>query len=169
MRILLPMVVGVCLGLGGCGPVISKAILSQADRDLSFAQLQAQPQKWRGKVVVLGGEVMSVSPANGGSWLWVHQQELGPKLRPLDKSGYGGQFLVYSPKFLNSSYYVKRRKITVAGAVRGQKDNALLINAKQLYLWEYPFELHSVPPDWYAPPFKKWFTPPYFDPYVPSY
>lgn len=167
IQVLLVVMLG--FGLMGCGPVISKNILNQADRGVDFAQLQTQPQKWRGQVVVLGGKVMSVSMADGGSWLWVNQQELGPKLWPLDKSASGGQFVVFSPKFLNSSYYVQGRKVTVAGTVRGQKDKALLIDAKEIHLWEYPFELHSVPPDWYAPPYEHWFVPPYFDPYVPTY
>ncbi|MFP3868554.1 MAG: Slp family lipoprotein [Desulfobacteraceae bacterium] len=167
LRVLIGILLG--LSLGGCGPVISKSVLSQADRSLGFEELQSNPQKWRGQVVVLGGEVMSVSPANGGSWLWVSQQELGPKLRPLDKTPSGGQFLVQSPQYLNKSHYVKGRKVTVAGKVGGPKDNTLLLIPEQIYLWEYPFELLTVPPDWFHPPFRHWYEPPYFDPYIHSF
>ncbi|MBW1985845.1 MAG: Slp family lipoprotein [Deltaproteobacteria bacterium] len=158
-----------CLSLGSCGPVISQSILSQADCSLSFEELQSHPDTWRGQVVVLGGEVMAVTYADSGSWLWVSQQQLGPKFRPLDNSPSGGQFVVHSPQYLNTSYYVKNRKVTVAGTVSGQKDKALLLIPKQIYLWEYPFELYTVPPEWFRPPYKHWYEPPYFDPYIHSF
>ncbi|OPX19500.1 MAG: hypothetical protein BZ151_08910 [Desulfobacca sp. 4484_104] len=159
----------ICLALASCGPVISTPVLDQADRSLSFEELQQQPDKWEGRLVVLGGEIMSVSLANGGSWLWVSQQELGPKLRPLDHAPSGGQFVVQSTETLNPSYYVKGRKVTVAGTVSGQQDKALLLVPQQIYLWEYPFELRTVPPDWFQPPYLHWFEPPYFDPYMHSF
>lgn len=169
MKIRTVLVAMISLGLVGCTPVVSQSLRREADRSLSFAALQANPQKWQGETVILGGEVLAVFPANGGSWLWVQQKELDAQLRPVDQPEYGGQFWVSSSRFLPDYDYVRGRKVTVAGTVSGQKDNAPLISARELHLWEHPFELHTVPPDWFQPPYLHWYIPPYFDPYMHSF
>jgi starvation-inducible outer membrane lipoprotein len=158
------------LFLAGCGPAISPNLLRQAGPAVNFADLAATPEKFQGSLVVLGGEVMSVKPQDGGSLLQVDQMPLDAQMRPVDKSASGGTLAVASDHWLAPDDYVPRRKVTVAGVVQGRQDGAPLIKAQQIYLWEHPFKLVAVPPAWYDydPVMEYWYTPPYFDPWRPS-
>lgn len=162
-----------CLGLMGCGPAISPALTQQARLETGapsgFAALKANPEQYQGKLVILGGEVMSVSWKDGKSLLAVNQRELDPRLQPYGP-GYGGTFYVESDEFLSPSYYVANRKVTVAGVVQGRLDGAPLLKARQIHLGDYaPWEkwYYPVPREWYGgdPALEHWFTPPYFDPW----
>lgn len=156
--------------LAGCGPVISPNLMRQAGPPVNFAELAAQPEKFPGRTVVLGGEVMSVKPQNGGSLLLVDQRPLDAQLRPVEKAASGGSLAVASDRWLASDAYVPQRKVTVAGVVQGRLNGAPLIKAREIYLWEHPFKLIAVPPEWYDndPVMEYWYTPPYFDPWRSS-
>lgn len=156
--------------LAGCGPAISPNLTRQAGPPVNFAELAAQPENFQGRTVVLGGEVMSVKPKNGGSLLMVDQRPLDAQLRPVEKSASGGSLAVASDRWLAPDAYVPKRKVTVAGVVQGRLNGAPLIKARQIYLWEHPFKLIAVPPAWYNynSVMEYWYTPPYFDPWRPS-
>ncbi len=158
------------LFLAGCGPVISPTLLRQASPAVNFAELLVQPEKFKGRVVVLGGEVISVTPKNGGSLLMMDQSPLDAQLRPVEKAASGGSLAVASDRWLAPDAYVPHRKVTVAGVVQGRLNGAVLLKARQIYLWEHPFKLIAVPPEWYDnnPAMEYWYTPPYFDPWNPS-
>ncbi len=157
----------------GCGPAISTKFVQEARRETgaptNFAALKASPEKYLGKLVILGGEVISVSRRDGKSLLALNQRELDPHLQPYGP-GYGGTFYVESDEFLSPSLYVANRKVTVAGVVRGRVDGAPLLEARQIHRGDYPpWEkwYYPVPREWYGgdPALEYWFTPPYFDPW----
>src|SRR4030042_2467867 len=154
------------LALAGCGPAISTNILRQAEEPVSFAALKSKPEQYRGKTIVLGGEVMQVQAQDGKSLLWVRQKELDPQLRPVDAPVDGGTFLVESGNWLSPDSYVPKRKVTVAGEVLGQRDGFPLLQARQIHLWEYPYELDTLLKEWIDPSMSYWYTPPYFDPWL---
>lgn len=161
------------LALAGCGPAISTGLVQQAAQEPGapggFAALKANPEQFQGKLVILGGEVISVSPKDGGSLLALNQRELDASLAPYG-TGYGGIFYVESATFLSPSFYVPKRKVTVAGVVKGRLDGAPLLTAREIHLGDYPpWEkwYYPVPREWYGgdPALEYWFTPPYFDPW----
>jgi starvation-inducible outer membrane lipoprotein len=152
----------------GCGPAISTSLQRQAAPPLGFAELGAQPEKYQGRLAILGGEVMQVQSRPEGSFLWVNQMRLDEGFRPVDGAPSGGTFLVQSSQSLAPDAYVEKRKVTVAGEVEGRRNGWLLLKARQIHLWEHPFELIAVPPSYYNydKTLEYWYTPPYFDPYV---
>jgi starvation-inducible outer membrane lipoprotein len=163
----------VLMALAGCGPAISTGLVQQAAREPgapgNFAALRANPEKYQGKLVILGGEVISASRQDGKSLLAVNQRELDPRLQPYGP-GYGGTFYVESDEYLSPSSYAANRKVTVAGVVRGRVNGAPLLQARQIHLGDYPpWEkwYYPVPREWYGgdPALEYWFTPPYFDPW----
>jgi starvation-inducible outer membrane lipoprotein len=156
------------LALAGCGPAISTGLQREAGPPPSFAELQAHPEQFQGRLEIMGGEVMQVQPIAGGSWLWVNQMRLDEQLRPVHGAASGGTFLVESSRWLDPGEYVQKRKVTVAGVVEGRRDGWLLLKARQMHLWEYPYELVAVPPSYYGndPNLEHWYTPPYFNPYI---
>jgi starvation-inducible outer membrane lipoprotein len=168
MRRNLPGAVALILALAGCGPLISASLQRQAGPPVNFAAVQAHPEQYQGKVVILGGEVASVWVKNGSSLLTVNEQPLTPDLRPVEGSSFGGTFWVESDKWLSPSEYVPNRKVTVAGEVLGRRDGTLLLKAREIHLWEHPLQLIAVPPSYYDydKTLEYWFTPPYFNPYV---
>jgi outer membrane lipoprotein len=173
MSIIYLISLGLSLALMGCGPAITPNFIQAAGQETgaptSFAALKANPENYQGKLVILGGEVISVSLKDGKSLLAVNQRELDPRFQPYG-AGYGGTFYVESDKFLSPSFYVPNRKVTVAGVVRGRLDGAPLLEARQVHLGDYPpWEkwYYPVPREWYGddPALEYWFTPPYFDPW----
>jgi starvation-inducible outer membrane lipoprotein len=136
-----------------------------------FAALMANPEKYQGKLVILGGEVISVSWRDGKGLLAVNQQTLDSRLQPYGP-GYG-IFYVESREFLSPSFYVPKRKVTVAGVIKGRLEGAPFLEARQIHLGDYPLWekwFYPVPREWYGgdPVLEYWFTPPYFDPWRPS-
>jgi outer membrane lipoprotein len=165
--VFIALVMVLSLALTGCGPAISTALQRQAAPEVSFAALSAQPDQYKGTLVILGGEVMSVKPWENGSLLTVDQRRLDSRLFPVGTTS-GGSFAVESNEWLISNWYLPKSKVVVAGVVEGRKQGMLLLRAKEVKLlaaptwekWNYP-----VPRSWYPPSMKYWFTPPYFDIY----
>jgi outer membrane lipoprotein len=157
--------------VAGCGPAISTPLQQEAVPGMSFAELSAQPDQYKGRIVILGGEVMQVQPwGNEGSLLSMDQEELDSHLFP-SGTGSGGTFLVESDEWLNSNVYQPKSKVTVAGTVVGKKNGYLVLKAQQIHFWEGPrWEkwYHPVPPSWYNynPQMEYWYTPPYFSPWM---
>lgn len=156
--------------LAGCAAaVISPSLEQQAGPPLSFAALSAHPEEYQGRLVIFGGEVMSVQPLGQGSLMTVNQQELSRLGDPRGAPS-GGTFVVESDQYLNPNTYEPKSTVKVAGVVQGRRDGLLLLKAREVIFnappvwekWYYP-----VPREWYDydPNLEYWFTPPYFDPY----
>jgi starvation-inducible outer membrane lipoprotein len=163
------LILVLCLALAACAPAISTNLQqqTQAVPEVSFATLSAHPDRYQGKLVILGGEVMSVKPWENGSLLTVDQRRLDSRLYPVGTTS-GGSFAVESDEWLNSNWYLPRSKVVVAGVVEGRKEGMMLLKAKQVNLlspptWEKFY--YPVPRSWYPPSMEYWFTPPYWDIY----
>lgn len=151
----------------GCAPAISTSLQQEAGSRVGFAELSSQPDSYKGRLTILGGEVMSVTPWGKGSLLTVDQRELDDRLNPVGTAS-GGTFVVESDEWLNSQVYVPKSKVVVAGVVAGARDGRLLLKARQVTFlapptWEKYY--YPVPREWYPPELEYWYTPPYFDPY----
>jgi starvation-inducible outer membrane lipoprotein len=155
------------LAAATCGPAISTSIMKEAGPPVDFADLGAHTDTYKGRLVILGGLVMSVQPWNDGSLLTVDQRQMNTQLFPIGTTS-GGTFLVESDEWLTSTWYVPKSRVVVAGVVQGAKDGMLLLKAREVKLlappvWEKRF--YPVPREWYPPELEYWYTPPYWDPY----
>ena len=160
------LTVGLSLAVG-CGPAISTNLQQEAGPKVSFAELSAHPDRYKGQMMILGGEVMSVTPRGTGSLLAVDQRQLDERLYPAGTAS-GGTFLVASDVWLNPDEYQPKSKVVVAGFVEGLEDGRLLLKARQVTFlapptWDKFY--YPVPREWYPPELEYWYTPPYFDPY----
>jgi outer membrane lipoprotein len=161
------LLLGLLLAGGGCAPAISTALQREAGPPVDFALLSAHPDSYKGRLLILGGEVMGVTPWRDGSLLTVDQRPLDGRLNPVGDIS-GGSFAVESDQWLDSNWYVPKSKVVVAGVVEGQKNGLLLLKAREVNLlapptWEKFY--YPIPRDWYPPAMEYWYTPPYFDPY----
>jgi outer membrane lipoprotein len=160
------------VALAGCAPAITPVLQQEASPRVRFHQLTTHPDAYKGRLVILGGEVMSVQPWQNGSLLTVDQRRLDSRFFPVGTAS-GGTFQVESEQWLNSNWYLPKSKVAVAGVVVGEKNGLLRLMAKEVTLLAAPtWEKwnHPVPPSWYDynPQLEHWFTPPYFSPWIGS-
>jgi starvation-inducible outer membrane lipoprotein len=161
------LIVGLLLWSGGCTQAISPTLQQAAGPRVGFAELESNPDQYKGQVEILGGLVMTVQPWQKGSLLTVDQRPLDERLFPIGNAS-GGTFLVESEEWLDSNYYQPKSKVVVAGVVDGAKDGLPILKARQITLLEYPVwekYYYPVPRSWYPPGMEYWYTPPHFDPY----
>jgi outer membrane lipoprotein len=164
--------------LSGCAHVISKNLRAEADPTLSFSRVLQNPEAFKGKTVIWGGEVVETTNQKDGSTLIeVLERRLDRQGEPDEASPSQGRFLVQSQDYLDPYVYRRGRKVTVAGVILGQKVKPLgemdyrypLVSIKQLHLWPvyyyapapyYPYPYYYDP--WWRPaPWYPWGYYPY--------
>jgi len=130
--------------LSGCTSVLSNRVVQEADDKILFQDLQKQPDRYRGAVVILGGQIVEAVVKESETWVQVLQLPLGAQHRPDNRAGSQGRFIVICKRFADPLIYEKGRKITVAGEVQGGM-TLMLNNAaykfpvlleRETYLWK---------------------------------
>lgn len=161
------------LAVTGCTQITYNQLAKEGGTPAPFPSVMADPHEYQGKLVVLGGEVLSVKLEDGASLLEVEQIDLDKNYRPAYQGASAGNFLVKSQDWLSPGSYVPKRKVTVVGVVKGKKEGKPILLARKIHLWEYPpWEpwYYPIPREWYDydPVYEKWYKPPYFDPWRPD-
>ncbi len=159
------MAIGLLL-LQGCTYAISPETAAQADKTITFEMVLADPDSFKGKVVVLGGTIAQIENTKEGTVIEIVQKPLDYWGKPKRTNKSGGRFLVFSPGYLDTLIYAPGRQITAAAEIEGTRSKALggmeysypLLLAKEMKLW--PLER----PTWSTP---QWLDPLY-DPYGPE-
>jgi outer membrane lipoprotein len=127
----------------GCTP-ISKDLRDQADKKLTFQQVSKNPEAYKGKIVIWGGEIIETIVQKDGTTLIVVLQ------RPLDREkepkfeGSEGRFIIFVEEIVEPYVFRRGRRITAGGEILGKKVMRLgefeypyaLLRSKQLHLWE---------------------------------
>ncbi|HUT71596.1 MAG TPA: Slp family lipoprotein [Desulfatiglandales bacterium] len=131
------------LAVAGCAAVISQESLKTVDQGIGFEQVLENPDAYRGKVVLLGGEIIKTENLPNKTVIIVLQRSLGYRQEPTSEGESKGRFIVSAPGFLDPAIYRPRRKITVVGSVMGKEVRPLgeleytypIIEKKELYIW----------------------------------
>ena len=134
------------LPLSACAPAISKQVRQQADQSLSFPVLSADPEAYKGKIVILGGVIAQITTKPEQTELEIVQKNLDSSGEPETTDTSYGRFLVIADRFLDPLIYKKDRRITVAGEVTGSEVRKLdtleyrypVLKALELKLWPPP-------------------------------
>ena len=149
--------------LSGCAPVISKNLRKEVDTSLTFRQVFQNPNVYKGKLVIWGGEIIqTINQKDGTTQIEVFQRPLGWREKPKETLPSEGRFLILAERFLDPYVFRRGREITVAGEILGEKMIPVgemeyrypLLSSKQIYLWEeyyyrpYPYYYY---PGWYYP------------------
>jgi outer membrane lipoprotein len=149
--------------LFGCAPVISKNLRTEADPSLTFRQVFQNPNAYKGKLVIWGGEIIqTINQKDGTTQIEIFQRPLGWREKPKETLASEGRFLILAERFLDPYVFRRGREITVAGEILGEKMIPVgemeyrypLLSSKQIYLWEeydyrpYPYYYY---PWWYYP------------------
>jgi outer membrane lipoprotein len=121
MHLRMVFIIGLTALLAACASAISKQSLSQVDPAISFQAVARDPERYKGKVILAGGRILSTTAREGESWVEVLQHPLDWQLKPEDTDVSSGRFLVRSQEFLDPAIYAAGKKITVVGEVWGKK------------------------------------------------
>jgi len=164
------------LFLSGCAHVISEDILKGVDKEISFEELLEDPDKYQGKIVLLGGVIVKTENKQHGTILEIYQTELDSYGRPINTDVSQGRFLALYEEFLDSEIYRKGRRVTVAGVVRGVEVMKLgeidyhypYLLLQEIHLWkdEQRCEIASYDSGLWYP---WWWDINYYRPYYPYY
>ena len=135
----------------GCAPVISQEVLREVDKELPFQAVLRNPDKFKGKTILLGGKIIETTPLPGKTRITVLQYPLGSRNKPSVDAGSEGRFIVETPGFLDPVVYSAGRQVTVAGIIAGKEVQPLgeisyaypLVTIRELYLWPVDEALQS--------------------------
>ncbi|TAJ26482.1 MAG: hypothetical protein EPO64_06380 [Nitrospirae bacterium] len=108
--------------LPGCASstVIPAAFQQQLDRTLTFRQLKESPDSYQGRLVVLGGEVLSAKRLKAGTRIEILQLPLDNSHEPgTDLTASEGRFLAMQEEFLDPATLPEGTRVTIVGEVTG--------------------------------------------------
>lgn len=163
--------------LTNCAHIISKDILKEVDKEVSFEELQKDPGKYQGKTVLLGGVIVKTENKQDGTLLEIYQTEIDAYGKPRKTDISQGRFLALYEDFLDSEIYSKGRKVTVAGVIKGGEVKKLgeidyhypYLLIKDLHLWKeqqpresYRYHRDFSYPLWWDLSYYRWYDPYYF-------
>ena len=117
-------ILSVMLLLAGCATpsFIPPLLWSQVDQDLTFADLQRSPDSYVGKLVLLGGEVISTRQVEKNTWIEVLQLPLYASEAPWwDRETSEGRFVALQTKSLDPSTIPPGTLVSVVGEVIGRR------------------------------------------------
>jgi len=149
--------------LSGCVHVISRGVLHEVDREISFAALIKEPDAYQGKVVLLGGVIVKTVNKQEGTLLEIYQSRLDREGRPVDTDVSEGRFLALYQGFLDSEIYKQGRQVTIAGTVQGEQVEPLgeieyrypYLLITEIHLWEEKEPVRYEPYPW-GPRYDPW-------------
>lgn len=145
--------IGVLVMAAGCTStqVIPESLEPQIEKTVTFDQIISSPDSYRGKVVLLGGEVLKAKAMQGGTQLEVLQLPLDDDLEPaLDRMQSKGRFLALQREFLDPATVAEGTRVTVVGEVTGASVEKMdeadyrfpTLDVKHLHRWERRREDH---------------------------
>lgn len=158
----------------GCGPVISKTLREQVDKNLTFREVSKSPDAHKGAVVVWAGVIIEAKNTREGTLLEILQRQADLFGAPEETDRTDGRFLALYPSYLDAAVYSKGREVTVGGEVHGKRVMPLgeiqytypLVLAKEIHLWPdasrerlAPYPYPYYPWGWYDPFWGPWYYP----------
>jgi outer membrane lipoprotein len=105
----------------GCSHGLSSAVRQQVDSTLSMEQLRSNPEIYKDRVVMLGGEIVTTRNLTEGTRLEILQKPLDAFGMPYDIDKSEGRFMMLCDTYLDPAIYAPGRKMTVAGRVLGSR------------------------------------------------
>ncbi len=112
-----------CFGLTGCAgsSIVPPGLQDKIERNVSFTQIKTSPLSHKGKIIVVGGTMLSVkSLRQGGTRIEVLQLPLASDDEPHGRlTDSNGRFLAFHKEFLDPATIPTGTRVTVVGEVTG--------------------------------------------------
>ena len=145
----------------GCAPVISTELKAGADTSVTFKEVQKNPDGYKDKIVLWGGEIIQIVPqADGRTLIEVLDWPLGWWDEPRKSVEFRGKFLVLAKIPLDTSTYERGKRITIAGEIQGGIEGSKIkeltdstyqypvVLEKEMHVWKYSSYPYSSVPDY---------------------
>jgi outer membrane lipoprotein len=131
------------LMLLACSPPFPRELLEKVEKNVPYTALQKVPEKYAGKLLMLGGTIVDTKNQKEGTRIEVLQKPLDGEGRPELTDETGGRFMVVTHQFLDSAVYHRGRMVTVIGEAAAPQVLPLgeieyrypVLVAKGLHLW----------------------------------
>jgi len=141
VRFLFP-IVGFTFLLASCATIPSE-FTKQVDQDLTFADAKRAPERFRGKVFLLGGTVIERADLPDMTHMRIHEHQVDTQNRPHISAPSEGDYLVVIRPPVNPAQYPVGKHVTVVGKLTGVEPatgREFLPSFDALYLrsWERP-------------------------------
>lgn len=143
----------IILFLSGCStspPVVPEALQPQVEQELAFEDVKQAPDMHQGKLMVVGGQVLSAKRLQTGTQIEVLQLPLKSGEEPVTQlTQSGGRFLALEEEFLDPAQLPPGTRITLVGRVTGSTTQLLdeanyqypTFNIEHLHVWRQdPYE-----------------------------
>ena len=170
---------GALLLLPGCvsSELVPTEMESQVSRDIAFESIKKEPDKFKGRVVVLGGKVLSARRLKNSTQVEVLQLPLdradGPILTLADSKG---RFLAYQEAFLDPATVPAGTLVSMIAEITGSKTQSLddveytypTVKIRTLKVWEaqrympWPGPYYPYPYRYPFYPYPYWWDPWYY-------
>lgn len=141
-------------GAPGCTSVVPETLRAEVDPRLTYVQLAQDPEAYRGRLVVMGGEVVQVESAGRDLELTLVERPLSPADEsPMLGVPSRGGLLVRVPGAARASLR-EGQVVTVVGTVLGRESSGSLdpvphLEARHLHLWPVgSLPRHATEPRW---------------------
>lgn len=146
LRILHTLTMALTVVVAGCATsVIPESFESQVDKTVTFHQVVASPDSYRGTVILIGGEVLRAKALQGGTQLEVLQLPLDGDQEPVtDRMESKGRFLALHKDFLDPATIAEGTRVTIVGEVTGSAVEKMdeadyrfpLLDVRHLHRWD---------------------------------
>jgi outer membrane lipoprotein len=160
----------VVLSLVSCaGPVFRKSVMDEATVNISFSDLRAHPDVYKGKLFILGGAILRMRVSGKGSLIEAFYIPVDAKGRLTDVRPSQDWFLALYPRdkgLLDPEVYVGGRPITIAGEFIKNRAGRIgkrrytypFFTIKDIHLWKETMRWNTYP-EWHSPyryPYPYW-------------
>lgn len=140
----------------GCAPVLSQTMVDKSVA-ISFQEARQAPERYVGKIIILGGTIINAVGTRKGVEWEVLQRPLGHGMEPLVNDTTGGRFLVQSDTMPDMNLFKKGRKIVFAAEIIGNETRSLdqtqytylVLRMKEFHLWQ-EVERWQLPNLWFS-------------------
>lgn len=165
----------ILLLLSGCvtSELVTQEMEPQIARDIPFESLKAEPDKFKGRLLVLGGKVLAAKRLKEGTQIEVLQLPLDGADAPIMMLPQSkGRFLAYQEAFLDPATIPEGTAVSMIVEVTGAKKLPLdevdyiypTLKIRTLKVWP---EQRYMP--WPGPYYPYWYSYPRRLPYHPFY
>lgn len=130
--------------IASCGPrVIPEDLERKIDKGIQFEEVKKDPEAYKGRRMLVGGEIIEVRNLKDKTEIEVLQKPLGRDRAPLSVDESRGRFFLIHPSFLDPSVFGSGRRLTAVALVEGQRTERIgeaemvypVLQSEHIHLW----------------------------------
>ena len=142
-----------CVGCATSSFVVPESLEKHVDRSIPFSNLLENPDAYRQRLVILGGQVLSAKRLADATRLEVLQLPIVDGEQPTDiLSASQGRFIAMEPDFLDPAQLPPKTRVTIVGEITGSTLDKVgemdyrfpVLLIRHLHVWEQS-ALHPAP------------------------